>query len=257
MRILFIRHGDPDYEHDTLTEKGHREAALLAERIEKWNVGDCYVSPLGRAQATAAYSLKKLGATARTMDWLREFPAELDLNLSEELQGAYGHTPMKGDRYGTRIVWDMLPSYLAAHPEYFDRQAWRNTEVTRCSDMNQVYDYVTAQFDRLLAEYGYVREGDFYRVTRENTGTITFFCHFGITAVLISYLWNLSPFTLLHDTVFAPTSVTELVTEERQQGIANFRGMKFGDVTHLTMAGEEPSFSARYCEVYSNTEQRH
>ena len=30
MRLLFIRHGDPDYEHDTLTEKGRREAALLA-----------------------------------------------------------------------------------------------------------------------------------------------------------------------------------------------------------------------------------
>ena len=26
MRIIFVRHGDPDYEHDTLTEKGHREA---------------------------------------------------------------------------------------------------------------------------------------------------------------------------------------------------------------------------------------
>lgn len=31
MRILLIRQGDPDYEHDTLTEKGHREAALFAE----------------------------------------------------------------------------------------------------------------------------------------------------------------------------------------------------------------------------------
>ena len=35
MRILFIRHGDPDYENDTLTEKGHREAALLAEKAEE------------------------------------------------------------------------------------------------------------------------------------------------------------------------------------------------------------------------------
>ena len=33
MKLLFIRHGDPDYEHDTPTEKGHREAALLAKKI--------------------------------------------------------------------------------------------------------------------------------------------------------------------------------------------------------------------------------
>ena len=32
MRILLIRHGDPDYVNDTLTEKGRREAALLAKR---------------------------------------------------------------------------------------------------------------------------------------------------------------------------------------------------------------------------------
>ena len=58
MRMLFIRHGDPDYVHDTLTEKGRREAALLAEYAPKLNVGECYVSPLGRAQDTASYSLK-------------------------------------------------------------------------------------------------------------------------------------------------------------------------------------------------------
>ena len=34
MRLLIIRHGDPDYAHDTLTEKGHREAALLAEKMK-------------------------------------------------------------------------------------------------------------------------------------------------------------------------------------------------------------------------------
>ena len=45
MRILFIRHGDPDYINDTLTKKGHREAKLLAERAADLNLGSCYVSP--------------------------------------------------------------------------------------------------------------------------------------------------------------------------------------------------------------------
>ena len=35
MRILIIRHGDPDYVNDTLTEKGRREATLLAEKLSK------------------------------------------------------------------------------------------------------------------------------------------------------------------------------------------------------------------------------
>lgn len=46
MRILLIRHGDPDYVNDTLTEKGRREAALLAKRAVSMNMGECYKSHL-------------------------------------------------------------------------------------------------------------------------------------------------------------------------------------------------------------------
>ena len=47
MRIIFVRHAEPDYANDTLTEKGWREAALLAERVSGWDVTDFYVSPHG------------------------------------------------------------------------------------------------------------------------------------------------------------------------------------------------------------------
>ena len=40
MRLIFIRHGEPDYEHDSLTEKGWREAKLLAARTKDWHVDD-------------------------------------------------------------------------------------------------------------------------------------------------------------------------------------------------------------------------
>ena len=48
MKIIFIRHGEPNYEIDSLTEKGWREAELLSKRTAKWNVTDFYCSPLGR-----------------------------------------------------------------------------------------------------------------------------------------------------------------------------------------------------------------
>ncbi|MFR2935372.1 MAG: histidine phosphatase family protein, partial [Ruminococcus sp.] len=54
MKLLFIRHGDPDYEIDSLTEKGWKEAALLAERVSQLEVKTFYVSPLGRARDTAS-----------------------------------------------------------------------------------------------------------------------------------------------------------------------------------------------------------
>lgn len=257
MRILLIRHGDPDYVHDTLTEKGHREAALLAESAERLGLGECFVSPLGRAQDTAAYSLKKTGKTAQILDWLREFPALTDINRSEELQRAYPDTKTAEKGFQKRIVWDMVPSYLSAHPEYWTADGWRNSRVAECGDMVSVYDSVIKGLDGFLAEHGYVREGSHYRVEKENTETVTFFCHFGVTCAVLSHLWNVSPFILWHSFGLAPTSVTELVTEEREQGTACFRGLRIGDISHLYAGGEKPSFACRFCETYSNAEQRH
>ena len=152
MRLLFIRHGDPDYVHDTLTEKGHKEAALLAERAEDLHLGECYVSPLGRAQATAGYSMKKLGRTAKTLGWLQEFPAQVDLNQAPQLLKAFPNARMEDGKYAPHIVWDIMPSYWAEHSECMDPIRWRECEICRNSDTVEIYDYVTGEFDKLLAD---------------------------------------------------------------------------------------------------------
>lgn len=257
MRMLFIRHGDPDYVNDTLTEKGHREAAILAERAESLRLGTCFVSPLGRAQDTAAYSMKKLGKTAETLDWLEEFPARMDLNHNPGLVSAYPTAEKIDGRYRPKVVWDVAPAYWMKHPDLLDASAWRQSEICRNSNTVQVYDRVVKEFDAFLADHGYIRDGIAYRVEKETTETVTFFCHFGITCVFLSRLWNQSPFALWQNLAMAPTSVTEVVTEERQQGCACFRGLKIGDVSHLAAAREPVSFSARFCEVYSDMSQRH
>ena len=59
MKLLFIRHGDPDYEKDSLTEKGWHEAELLGQRMANTPVTAFYVSPLGRAKDTASKTLQK------------------------------------------------------------------------------------------------------------------------------------------------------------------------------------------------------
>jgi probable phosphoglycerate mutase len=58
MKILIIRHGDPNYEIDGLTEKGKIEAELLSKRITKERIDAFYCSPLGRARLTAAPTLQ-------------------------------------------------------------------------------------------------------------------------------------------------------------------------------------------------------
>ena len=54
MKIMIVRHGDPDYENDCLTEQGKIEVELLSERMKNVKADYCYCSPLGRAKQTAA-----------------------------------------------------------------------------------------------------------------------------------------------------------------------------------------------------------
>ena len=88
MRLIIVRHAEPDYSIDSLTQKGFKEAELLSERLSKLDVKACYCSPLGRAQDTSKPTLKKLGMTAKTLDWLREFEGK----IIDEENGGLRHT---------------------------------------------------------------------------------------------------------------------------------------------------------------------
>lgn len=240
MKILIIRHADPDYSIDSLTETGWQEAALLADRLCKMDIKAFYVSPLGRARDTLSLTLKRLGREAVVKDWLREFPAVVQ-------------KPGEPDS----IAWDWLPQDWTVEPRFYDREKWLEVPVFRDSDAPALYQKVCESLDGLLAQHGYRRQGNCYRVEHRNADTIALVCHFGLESVLLSHLLNISPMQLWHGTCAAPTSVTILTTEERREGIALFRMNAFGDTSHLYAGGREPSFSARFCEYYGHPWQRH
>ena len=242
MKLVIIRHGDPNYELDSLTERGFMEAELLSEKVKGMDVSAFYCSPLGRAVATAKPTLEKMGRKAEILDWLREFPIQI--------KGKDGN-PEPG------CCWDWLPASWTAVPEFFDKDKWMNVPIFKEAGVPEMYKYVCNGLDELLKKHGYTRDGLIYRAVKPNEDTIVLFCHFGLECVLLSHILNISPLTLWHGTCAAPTSVTTLVTEERREGFAYFRMGSFGDTSHLYIKGVEPAFAARFCETYYRIDQRH
>ena len=237
MKLIIIRHGDPDYVTDTLTEQGKLEAAALADRMEWVEAAAYYASPLGRAQETAGYTLSRIGRTAETCDWLREFDQLIEKPNS---------------LWNPSIPWDWMPADWTAREAFFDKEAWLHEPVMAAGKMEEGYRNVTEHFDWLLEKHGYVRDGYLYRAEKPNHDTLIFFCHFGLECVLLSHLLNISPMALWHGTCACTTGVTTVVTEERQAGVASWRMLEFGDVSHLRTAGLEPGFSGRFCECFTD-----
>lgn len=236
MKLIIVRHAEPNYTIDSLTMKGRREAKLLVKKIEKENPDAFYCSPLGRAKKTASYTLKKLKADCEICDWLREFEGRVVENGKEV------------------VCWDRPPMQWTTEDIYYTDK-WYDTPLMKECDVKKHYDIVCNGIDELLEKHGYVHEGRHFRVENSNHDTIVLFCHFGVEAVILSHLFGISPMIFWHNFVALPSSVTTLVTEEREKGIAVFRTLAFGDTGHLYAGDEEPSFMARFCECYDDKER--
>ncbi len=235
MKIMIVRHAEPDYSIDSLTEKGRLEARLLSERLCKVpNVLDFYMSPKGRAIATAGYTLEKVGRQAEILPWLAEFRGLC----------------LDPDRNTVRHCWDLKPRTFHGHPELENPDTWLSYPYFEDSNVQTIWQETTSGVDSLLSRYGFIRQDPVW-LSRNNTkGVIVLFCHFAIGMAVTAYLTHMSPMTLWQNFCMTPSSVTTLVTEERVQGEVVWRCMQLGDISHLYASGERYSTAGLFPEVY-------
>ncbi|MBR4429971.1 MAG: histidine phosphatase family protein [Clostridiales bacterium] len=235
MKLIFVRHGDPDYEKDSLTEKGWREAEILAKRVAKWDIKQIYCSPMGRAKDTCSLSLKATGKEAVTCDWLQEFY----YRVWDEKEQAW------------TIAWDFYPRDFNNWDELHDKDKWDQTEIMKSGDLDKHAQDVYKNFDALLEKHGYKRnDRGFYDVIEHNDDNIVFFCHFGITALIIGHLIGIAAPAIWQGMMMQPTSITVMGSEERIPGEASFRVQVFGDARHLIEAGEPISQSGYFTQLF-------
>lgn len=265
MRLIFIRHGDPDYEHDTITVQGEKEALALQSRVRRWlepssgkaDKFDFYVSPLGRARRTAEIALRGTGREAEVLSWLPEFYYPVI-------------DPVTGKKHNT---WDWMPSWYADKKRNPLRDAtkWMNTRLMKSVNIAGHYADVCNGIDEVLRRYGYERDKKLPSVYRtdgkhcqpytleKSTDTFkdyhdervaVFFCHLGVMLATISHLLNMSPMVLWQSFFVAPASLTILGSEERERGTAAFRVQALGDTAHLHDAGEHVSASGYFTDVF-------
>ena len=239
MKIIFIRHAEPAYESGSITEKGVKEAACLALRVKDWKVDDIFVSPLLRARQTAEPCLKALGKEAVDLPWIREF----DHCVYNKILGR------------DNIPWNFFPVHFFNEPEFFDKDTWYDAPTLRTNpEVKSAAIDVFTQFDNLLKEYGYERDGNTYRILKESPkskeSTIVIFCHLGVSLLVMGHLFGISPSVLWQAVYLPPTGVTVIGTEERDGEYAMFRVQMIGDTSHLRMMEEPVSYSGVFYEPF-------
>ena len=151
MRIVFVRHGEPDYAHDCLTERGRIQAKLAAERLREEWIEEIWSSPLGRARETAAETSAVLGLPVQTLDFMEE----VTWGSADGAELFAGGHP-----------W-AIADEMARQGIELNRPDWRDSPYFRTNRVLDCIDRVEAGIDGWLAGYGYVREGACYQHAAE------------------------------------------------------------------------------------------
>lgn len=194
MYLYLIRHAQPDYEHDSITEEGKMQAAKLAQWFGDIKVDELYHSSMGRAGETASYLAKKLGIAAKPIDWAKEL--------------CWGKS--NGDANDPLSPWaikDKIIENLHCYPE---GENWKNLEEIKNDKILADIDKHCNSLDDFLKEHGYERENQLYKAETPNEKTVVIVCHGGVISAFISYLANLPFFQFISHMGSDLTAVTKI-----------------------------------------------
>ena len=219
MRIIFVRHGEPDYRRDCLTDEGKRQAAAAAERLAGENIQAIFASPLGRAAQTAAYTARRLDLPVVTLDYMRE------ITWGGEGIPESGHPWTLGEWLIDREDFDFSSADWREHPWF------RGNACVEC------YDDIVRRFDEFLAHRGYRHEGGRFWCEGGRDETIALFSHGGSGACVLSHLLSL-PFPWVCTALpYDFTSIIVLDFPVREGAWVHPRVDLFNDCAHIRSTG--------------------
>lgn len=222
MRLYIIRHADPDYENNTITEDGHKEAVALSKRLASQGLDKIYCSPLGRAIDTAKYTCELLDLQYNIENWTKEHGSECFI---------------EGTPWG-RIFSINIPGEVFRGNDTMPTQDnWHQIPIFSDTNIRETFENIKKDSDDFLKRLGFEREGGRYKILRPNEDKVAVFCHGGFGLTWLAHLLEI-PVTLMWSGFWLPTSsVTTILFDERSPGYAVPRCIGLGDVSHLYTEG--------------------
>ncbi len=201
MKIIFVRHGHPDYRRDCLTEIGHLHGNAVGLRLRDEKIDRICSSSCGRARETAEYIAKHHALPVETFDFMREIG-----------WGSIDGTELFHNGHPWYTIDDMIDKGENLNDPDFMASA-------RFSNNKTIFDIerVTNGFDEWLSSLGYVREGNYYRVQRKNDETVVMASHGGASSAALARLFSL-PFPLMTAIICPDYTAITIVSLEGEEG---------------------------------------
>ena len=229
MLFYYIRHGDPIYDPDMLTENGKLQAEALSRRLVSSGISEIYASTSNRAVQTAEPLAEKLGLPITKLDWCNEYHAWKDFSFKDE----NGKTSwlMQDERYLKLFASDEIVNLgyrWYEHPAFAE---------THCADG---VARIAENSDILFKSLGY--EHDLHThsyITNENAAEdkrVALFAHGGFGRAFLSYILDI-PYPMFMKFEYSHTGMTVIQFKARNDGIALPKVLQYSGDSHLYKEG--------------------
>ncbi len=166
MLLYIIRHGDPIYDPDSLTELGKIQAQAVAKRLALHGIDKIYSSPLIRAQQTAEPTSVLLKKEIQIEEW-----------TSENVASKYFW-----DRREGKNGWIMVTCkehFYSSVKKYGFK--WYDDPCYEGIPVKEGYETFLKNSDSFFLRHGYIhdKEGGCYIAQNPTDERIAVFCHQG------------------------------------------------------------------------------
>ena len=227
MYLYYIRHGDPIYDPDSLTELGHEQAKALSKRFALLGLDEIYCSTSMRAQMTAQPTCDILGKEKVLLDWANECYAWEDTFAVDENGNACWAFANDGWRkkLNSKEVLDLGFNWHT-HPFFKDTPLKGGTKrVDKC-------------LDDFMLKLGFVhnRENSTYKSIKPTHERVALFAHEGFGKLFLSCLLDI-PYPLFSTRFeLGHSSVTVIYFESSGKEIYP-RVLQWSNDSHLYKEG--------------------
>ena len=223
MLLYIVRHGDPNYKLDCLTERGKLQAEAVGKRIAASKIDRIFSSPMGRARETAAPACRLLGMDAIIEDWTHEI---LDERLTPFPDGKMKSVTLIQNTY-----------YRENGNIDLDYEHSLECVGFNESGMGRALKYIEENGKEFLERLGYKEENGIYRILRPNEEKVALFCHAAFSRAWLSILLHVPVHMMWSSFSYTHTGVTVIEFKNNENGITAPRCLCFSDMSHLYAEG--------------------
>lgn len=223
MRIIFVRHGHPNYDLDCLTPLGHLHGEAVAERLKEEPVERIFSSTHGRAMETAEHIDSNFHLGVEGLEFMRE-----------TRWGSENGEPILNDGH----PWSVSDYMVEQGMDLMDKE-WESGEFYRNNKLVKNAAHLAEGLDAWLASLGYTREGDYYRVGKVVHHTVVVVSHGGASTAALGHLFNL-PLPFLFSAVCPDyTAVTVVAFSEKEGALVAPKFEIANDARHIVNIKEK------------------